>query len=238
MKVPETFVKEKNKQATQEELEESIKKTLVDKILVENIAKELGKRIEGEILAKRMSISFRKTFNLEEEKLETITEKNPYSVYSSPYEIRNETKLEYKTMEFIFNKEQSQILEKITQIEPNLKEDEMIQKDNRCVDILSKDVIYELSMSNITSEIRKETGKTEPYQKKIYKRSVLKFFRKKLVGEENVELPLVDVYKNLVVYGEVKYVKFNFEHNAKLLKALKGLGYECSMNILEDKCKR
>ncbi len=72
----------------------------------------------------------------------------------------------------------------------------------------------------------------------IYKRRIRTFFKKKLIKEENIELPLVNVYHNFVIYGNIKYAKFNFEHNAKLLKALKGLGYDCSMNIIEDKCKK
>jgi hypothetical protein len=237
MEVPKTFVKEKSKEATQEEIEELIKKTLVDKVLVENIAQELAKRLEGEMLAKRMSIKFQKTFNLEEEKLETVTEKYAYPPEDS-YQIRNETRLEYKTKDALFNKEASQILEKIMGVEPNLKEEEIIQKDNKCVDILSKDVMYELSISYSTNEKREETGKKEPYQKKVYKRSIFKLFRKKLAGEETVELPLMNVYHNFMVYGDIKYIKFNFEHNAKLLKALKGLGYKYSVNIIEDKCKK
>jgi len=234
MKLPGTFVKEKNKEITQEELEESIKKTLIDKILVEDLAKELAKRLEGEILAKRMTVNFRKTFDLKKEKLETVTEKYAYDEYN-PYQMRNIIKLEYKTREDIFQKEQSKVLEKIAQIEPNLKEDEIIQKNNQCVNVISKDMIYKISMSYSTNEVRKETGKTEPYLKKVYKRSILKFFRKKLTGEETIELPLIDVYHNPIIYGDIKYVKFNFEHNAKLIKSLKGLGYDCSINIIEDK---
>ncbi len=237
MKVPQTFVKEKNKEATQEQIEELIKKTLVDKVLVENIAQELAKRLEGEMLAKRMSITFKKTINLEEEKkLETETEKYPYP-HGNPEQIRNEIKIKYETKTSIFNKEASQILEKIIEIEPNLKEDEIIQKTERCLNILSKDVMYELSISYATDEKRKETGKTEPYQKKIYKRSILNLFKKKVIGEETIELPLINAYQNFTIYGEVKYVKFNFEHNAKLLKALKGLGYNYSINIKENNKK-
>lgn len=236
MKVPQTFVKEKNKEATQEQIEELIKKTLVDKILVENIAQEIAKRLEGGLLAKRVSISFRKTTSLEEKKLETVTEKYHYP-NENPYQIRNDIRLKYETRSLMFKKEASQILEKITEIEPNLKEEEIIQKTDSCLDILSKEVMYELSISNTTDEKRKETGKTEPYKKKVYKRNVWNLFKKKLIGEEDIELPLIDVYHNLVIYGNIKYVKFNFEHNAKFLKALKGLGYDCSVNILEDKKK-
>ncbi len=130
MKVPQTFVKEKNKEATQEQIEELIKKTLVDKVLVENIAQELAKRLEGEMLAKRMSITFKKTINLEEKKLETVTEKCHYP-NENPDQIRNNIKLEYETKTLIFNKEASQILEKIIETEPNLKEDEIIQKNRK-----------------------------------------------------------------------------------------------------------
>lgn len=237
MKVPQTFVKEKNKEATQEQIEELIKKTLVDKVLVENIAQELAKRLESEMLAKRMNITFRKTINLEEEKkLETETEKYPYP-NGNPKQIRNEIKIKYETKTSIFNKEASQILERIIEIEPNLKEEEIIQKTERCLNILSKDVMYELSVSYATNEERKETGKTEPYQKKIYKRRISNLFKKKVVREETIELQLVNAYQNFIIYGEVKYVKFNFEHNAKLLKALKGLGYKYSMNIIENNKK-
>jgi hypothetical protein len=237
MKVPQTFVKEKNKEATQEQIEELIKKTLVDKVLVENIAQELAKRLEGEMLAKRMNITFKKTINLEEEKkLETETEKYCYPP-ENPYQIRNEIKIKYETKTSIFNKEASQILERIIEIEPNLKEEEIIQKTERCLNILSKDVMYELSISYATDEKRKETGKTEPYQKKIYKRRISNLFKKKVVREETIELPLINAYQNFIIYGKVKYVKFNFEHNAKLLKALKGLGYNYSINIIENNKK-
>ncbi|MDP2907115.1 MAG: hypothetical protein Q8O03_04200 [Nanoarchaeota archaeon] len=238
MEVPKTFVKEKSKEATQEEIEELIKKTLVDKVLVENIAQELAKRLESEMLAKRMSLKFQKTIKLEEEKkLDTETEKYHHPP-GNPYQIRNEIRLKYETKTSIFNKEASQVLEKIIEIEPNLKEDEIIQKTERCLNILSKDVIYELSISYLTSEERKETGKTDQYQKKIYKRRISNLFKKKAVREVTIELPLVNVYQNFTMYGEIKYVKFNFEHNAKILKALKGLGYEYSVNIIEEKCKK
>ena len=98
--------------------------------------------------------------------------------------------------------------------------------------------MYELSISYTTNEERKETGKTDQYTKKVYKRSILKLFKKKVVGEETIELPLINAYQNFTIYGDIKYVKFNFEHNAKLLKALKGLGYNYSVNIIEDKCKK
>lgn len=238
MEVPKTFVKEKSKEATQEELEELIKKTLVDKILVENISQEIAKHLESELLARRIGISFRKTTDLEEKKLETVTEKYLSPSKEYPNQIRDNIKLDYDTRLLMFNQESLLILEKIIEIEPSLKEEEIIQKTNKCLNVLSRGVIYELSLDHTTNEKHVETGKKEMFKMDIYKRRIRTFFKKKLVKEENIDLPVLNVYHNFVIYGNIKYAKFNFEHNAKLLKALKGLGYDCSMNVLEDKCKK
>lgn len=235
MKIPETFTSERNKEVTQEELEETIRKTLVDKILVENISKEIKKYLESEALAKRLNIGFRKTIDIIANNLKTTAGKELYPSREHPYQVRNNIKTDYETRESIFNQEIASIQEKIMELEPDLKEEEIIQNYSKCFSILSKETIYEVSISYTTNEKDVETGKTDQFKMDIYKRKVRNLFKRKLVKEGILELPLIDVYHDPVIYGTVKYAKFDHEHNTKILKALKELGYTYSVNITEEK---
>lgn len=237
MKVPKIFTNEKGKEVTQEDIEEIIKKTLVDKILVKNIAKELKDYIESEILSKRINLGFSKTINLKENSINTVTRKEMYPFKDRPEQIRNNMEVKYETKCNIMNQEITSILEKIMEAEPSIKEEEVLQKNNWCFSILSKKMIYELSLNYHANEERVDTGRTEPY-KKINKRTLRTFFKINFVKEETLELPVIDVYHNVVFYGSVKYVKFNHEHNAKIMKILRDLGYNAQVNIIEDKCKK
>ena len=58
MKLPESF--RTSKELTQEDIEEIIKKTLVDKVLVENFGDYLQEYLEKKTIADRMIIKFDK----------------------------------------------------------------------------------------------------------------------------------------------------------------------------------
>ncbi len=83
----------------------------------------------------------------------------------------------------------------------------------------------------------KKQGKQSSTKKDLQKKHT-KPFQKESCRRRNYRTTINKCLSKPLVYGEVKYVKFNFEHNTKLLKALKGLGYNYSINIIEDKCKK
>jgi len=235
MKVPNTFVKEGTKELTEERLEESIKKILVDKVLVENISQELKRLLESDTLAKRIGLNFRRIISVEEREKECESDKLLYPYAERPSQIINNIKLSYEKRVRLFKQDVNRLLEKIIGAEPSLQEENILQKTDSSLGVITKDMIYELNISYHTEEKHVETGTKEKHKVSVYKRRLRHGFKKKLIREEVLELPVVKSYHNLTFYGSVRYAKFNHEHNAKLINILKELGYEVTLNFFEDK---
>lgn len=229
MKIPESFLPE-NKERIESEIEQIVKKTLVDKILVEDIAKELKKALEEEMLAERIEFSFNKTLRLLDNKnipTKTHREQRHYSIIEY-------IKADPSFFKSLKTQEYDDILYAIKESCPSIKDEEIICTGTDYASVISKGVVYKLSISTGTSEEREKTDITIPVTCTYVKRTAI-IFKKTL--EKTEDIPLVKVYENPHIYGEIKYAKFNQEHNQKLMEILQEREYKIFVEIKEPSKK-
>lgn len=202
---------------TKKEIEKTVKKTLVEKIAVEEVAKGIKEYLESETIAKRMKIRFEKHFDFSENDLETYISRKKVTEKGKEHHVEIEDKK--KIGGAIKRKEATKILESLRELEPDIEEVEILNQHNEGFDIVSKDVIYELviNVSFYDSYIEQKEVKTD-------ETAIVGMFSKK-------EVPIIKVYHQPKISGQVKYVKFNTEHNKKLIKALEKNGYTAYIQI-------
>lgn len=223
MNVPKGFIKKQ----TKKEIEEIVKKTLVKEILVEDIAQEIKTYLEAEKLAERIGFYFNKTIDLTKNKhIKTVTQRMVYPSKKNPVELKDHIKVadkEFSEKQRI--QELDQIMISIKEMEPNINEADITYNDYS-FSIISKEEVYQLSLSYDEVIESVQTDVTIPFTKVI---KTTKIFGKIL--EEDVNLPLVKVYYNLGISGNIEYAKFNREHNQKMVELLKERGYDVYINI-------
>lgn len=223
MKVPTLFVKDQEE--LEVEVKKIVKKTLVDKVLLEDFAKELTAHLEGELIAKRIEVVFYKNWDLTKDKIfETETEREHFN-----YKIRDNIRVvgQNKFLDKLRLQEQTQILNYIREIEPSIRNEDIIIKPY-CLDIISKNMIYKLSLSTGTSSEHVSTDITIPFKNE---KEIVKLLVFKRTVDEKIDKSLEKVYHNPRINGNIQYVKFDQEHNQKLIKFLQGKGYEVHISI-------
>jgi len=210
LKLPDTF--RTKKEVSAEELEEMVKKTLVDKFLVETIGKEIGERLENKELSRRLQIEFKKKLNIIEDNL-----KHKESDFS---EYKNKSHI-WPDKDDLHQKELKNILDGILKLCPEVKEEEIIHTYNNTFNIITEDYAYKFwfMVDTNNSKITKELI-DHPDQKKCKK------------GKEAYK-----IYHNPIIQGDVKYAKFNKEHNEKIVKVLKDNNYYVTINIIKPNSK-
>ncbi|MDP2908529.1 MAG: hypothetical protein Q8N77_01855 [Nanoarchaeota archaeon] len=229
MKIPESFLPE-NKERIESEIEQIVKKTLIDRVIVEDIAKELKKALEEEMLAERIEFRFNKTLRLLDNKnIPTKTHR----------EQRYHNIIEYieaypSFFERLKTQEYDDILYAIKESDPSIKDEEIIHTGADYASVISKGAVYNLSLGTSTKTEQEKTDITIPVTATYTKRTAV-IFKKTL--EKTKDFPLVKVYENPHIYGEIKYAKFNQEHNQKLAKILQEMGYKIFINIKEPSKK-
>jgi len=242
MNIPTGFASEKEKK----EIEKIVREILVEKVLVEDIAKELRVQLENERLAEMLKIEFKKIIDISENnnlKLKTERNTHPSWYKEWPSEIRDHIQVEdlagFRTQEL------NQILGRLME-EPDMKEEYVIHTEHYYFDVVSKDFIYKLALPIHTNEKLVPTNKTVPFTRHVKKEKdsnthlLVKPFKKifqtkeettEHFEEETKDLPLVNIYSNPRIEGTIKYLKFNHKHNTRLIKLLKERGYDVSLNF-------
>ncbi|MBU4501558.1 MAG: hypothetical protein KKA79_03135 [Nanoarchaeota archaeon] len=158
MKIPETF--RTGKDLTQEDIEEIIKKTLVDKILVEEFGDYLKEYLEKKSIADTMVIKFDKYLNIRDKKYEPIDSIEKVDEENKEIEINLFSKP-------FFPLETRLICDEIMNQDSGLKDTEVFQKGKE-FSIVNKDVIYKGSIDvngkpKYIREDTREDGFTEVY---------------------------------------------------------------------------
>jgi len=205
MKIPETFVSENHE--FEKEIGEFIKKTLVDKVLVENIAKELETYFDSKNLADRIKVEFRKMMDLTEEKnKQRKTTPNGYGRISLTKEERDSW-LKGST---------NDIINRLNELKPSIKEEEITRGYINSFSVITKDFSYKLIIECFELH---EDRKTVTEEVKGHGMLGTK--------TENVS----KTYENPTLKGEINYVKFNKEHHETLLRMLKEDGYKASVAL-------
>lgn len=228
MDVPKGFAKKQ----TKEEIEEIVKKTLVKEILVEDIAKEIKTYLESEKLAEKIEFYFNKTIDLTKNKhIKTVTERTLYPSKYNPTKIQDRIKVvdkEFSGKQRI--QELNKIISSIKEIDPNITEADITYNDYY-FSIISKDAVYKLSLSNDQVIESVQTDVTIPFTR-VIKGKTLRIFER--ISEVDVNLPLVNIYHHPIIKGNIKYAKFNREHNQKMVEILKETGYDVYINIKDE----
>lgn len=193
MKVPKLFVSEKEKG----EIKEAIEKTLVEKILAEDLGKQVKEYLENQEISQRLVVIYDKFVDPQGHKTrEEMKEKTKHVYLDIPSFIKGET---YR------------ILEDLLKLEPNVKEEEVVQVYGT-FNIITKNVISKLCLGN----------KGDFYEK---------------TKEENTLKRQRTLYHLPLIGGKVEYLKFNKEHNEKIVQVLKNRGYSVIIDFKEEKKK-
>ncbi|MBU4502041.1 MAG: hypothetical protein KKA79_05580 [Nanoarchaeota archaeon] len=204
MKIPKAFQPEKTKELTKEDFDRMANETLVKEVVIEEVAKKLENYFESIELAKSIQLNFRRDIDLQKE---VWPKKEEYlGFFKKKKNVKLKQIYEYQ------QKEIKAILKELLTYKKNIKEEEInIETDS--LNIISNDAIYSL-------EMRMSTPWHLQYNQEI-----------KIVNEFDEELKkeITVRYFNPTIIGKVKYVKFNRDHNEKLMKAIKNNGY--SINI-------
>ncbi|MBU4502042.1 MAG: hypothetical protein KKA79_05585, partial [Nanoarchaeota archaeon] len=118
-------------------------------------------------------------------------------------------------------KELKKILDGILKLCPEVKEEEIIHTYNNTFNIITEDYAYKFWFMAETNDAKATKEAIDhPDQKKCKK------------GKEAYK-----IYHNPTVKGNVKYAKFNKEHNEKIVKVLKDNDYYVIINVIEPSSK-
>lgn len=177
------------KKVTNKEIEEIIKKAVVEKILADDLGQQVKEYLETQEISKRLRIVYQKYVNTADYK--NLTEE----------ELDEKTNTKYVNLDIdgFIVQETEDILTDILELSPNIKEAEIVHTMPLTFNITTNDFIYRL---NLTKKIRKGQ-----------------------VIEENEPGKPKTIYTNPLIGGDVKYLKFNKEHNEKIVEVLKKRGY-------------
>lgn len=183
------------KKVTKKEIEELIKKTLVEKILAEDLGKQVKEYLELQEISRRLKVVYEKYVNIED--YQNLTKERLNKEKNTIY-------VNLDAREFILQ-ETKDILTGILELSPNIKEAEIVYTTYFSFNITTNDFIYKL---NLTERLSKEQveKENEPGKPRI-------------------------IYINPLIGGEVKYLKFNKEHNEKVIEVLKKRGYSVVINF-------
>lgn len=187
MKLPNSFIPKVKKK----EIEEIIKKTLVEKVLAEDLGKQVKEYLENREISRKFMVLYDKLFDpAEQTDLEKIEKFNEEKTEKHIYVLRAD----------LLRRETTQILNSILELEPSIKEEEVVHTVNHSFNITTNDFIYQLLLQEerFSGKERREDGKP---------------------GEPTI------VYRIPLLSGHVKYLKFNKEHNEKVIQVLKERGY-------------
>ncbi|MBM3199544.1 hypothetical protein FJZ53_01315 [Candidatus Woesearchaeota archaeon] len=143
MKIPKLFVSEKDK----EEIKEIVQKTLVEKILAEDLGKEIKEQLENQEISQRLLVVYEK--NVEPKGYKTREEK------------KGKAKHIYLEIQEFVKEETNSILQDILKTEKGIKEDEITQT-NYVFTIITKDVISKLHLGNRGDLYEKTKDETQP----------------------------------------------------------------------------
>lgn len=209
MKVPKTFVPERER--LEKEVEDIVKNTVIDKVLVKDLAKEIESYFESKDLAERISISFEKKFDLSSDPdLSTQIEKSNYGKYVLKKEAKNS--LQERATDSIVNK--------LIELIPSIKEEEITHEYANSFSILTKETAYKLFLRIV-----------EPYNDE---KTIVKEVEKKGLFGNKIK-KIGETYCNLRISGDVDYAKFDKPHHETLIKILKEEKYLVSVNVKEKK---
>ncbi|MBU4501559.1 MAG: hypothetical protein KKA79_03140 [Nanoarchaeota archaeon] len=149
MKLPNTFRTEKDK------IEDLIKKTLVDKVLTEDIGKEIRKYLDMKNISDNLYIEFwivvdlSKHPNLELEKEKEFLRKKTF--IKSGYDSQ------------LYDLESDRIINMIYDLEPNIKAEEITNSMSSNVGIIRDDMVYRIKFTDVRyydeDEVEVNTGK-------------------------------------------------------------------------------
>jgi len=209
MKVPKIFTPEREK--FEKEIEEVVKNTLVDKVLVKDLARELEAYFESQDLAKRIVISFEKKIDIANDPdLNTKLEKD----YSGKYCLSKDAKVSLQ------QQATGDITDKLRKLRPDVQEEEITHEYVNSFSILTKDVAYKLFLK-VVDPYCDETSIVQEVEKKGFFGDKIKKVR--------------EVYCNIRITGDVNYAKFDKSHHETILKILKENKYLISVDVKEPK---
>ncbi|MDP2908528.1 MAG: hypothetical protein Q8N77_01850 [Nanoarchaeota archaeon] len=230
MKIPSTFLPETQRKELEKEIEEIINNTLIDKALIEKIGEELKEYLESKTLAEAFKILFKKTIDLSKDgSIKTVTQRRvahkDILSFNDGYDIDKLTyfykpkkvidRIQEEKESSIKIKETTSLLEEIRDLEPCLKEENIMHDYENSFSIVTKDFIYDMILNTKNREYKYEETSETTTVGRCHKRTV----------------PIIKAYCNPIVEGSIEYVKFNQEHNEKIIKALKKRGYKATIDI-------
>ncbi|MCG2717657.1 MAG: hypothetical protein L6408_02330 [Nanoarchaeota archaeon] len=228
MKMPNTF--RTNKELTEAQLEKIIKETLVDKVLVKSVAKEVAEYLQDKDMSKDINIEFEKFVNvrtLSTIKLESGENEND-SYVERYFQLGSEAQ---KTL-LIMEKEK--IIASLLDFDETMAETDVYHEGLNKVQIISENGIYVFNFLDyrMTRE-EEETDETRIIEVEVKKpNKVFKaiFFPNKEFKEQK-EVPLKNVYEIRRIYGSLEYAKFSKKAHDTVVNALKDNGYDLKIKI-------
>jgi hypothetical protein len=207
MKVPKIFVPERER--LEKEVEEIVKNTIVDKVLVKDLAKELESYFERKDMAERISISFEKKVDiLSNPDLNTRLEKNNIGEYVLKKDAKSSLQ----------RRATDSIIDRLRELKPDIREEEITNAYVNSFNIVTKETAYKLYL-----EVKELYCDEEIIVKEIEKKGIF----------GNKTKSVKEKYCNPRIKGEINYAKFDKSHHETLLKILKEEGYLASVNVKE-----